>query len=232
METRAWVVCEAIIECEQVCARLERTWEREGGWVEGGIIYVPAARWSWSPRPPATQLCCAASHQQFHQHQHQHQRQGIYAYTHVVQCQHRFVCLDNRAFVESGIICKNCHTRLLSLQQASQWGLSRSFAKEGVVILDLPICNRSAPEEVWLRSVARISCPPGPSPFATCQPMRIFRIFSHRNYCIGQFAAYFSCRSLTQQFFPDSLPGRLSVCSVCLATFVVVAWLTVVVGLK
>ena len=72
---------------------------REGGWVEGGIIYVPAARWSWSPRPPATQLCCAASHQQFHQHQHQHQRQGIYAYTHVVQCQHRFVCLDIQAFL-------------------------------------------------------------------------------------------------------------------------------------
>ena len=79
---------------------------RERGWVEGGIIYVPAARWSWSPRPPATQLCCAASHQQFHQHQHQHQRQGIYAYTHVVQCQHRFVCLDIRAFVESGITCE------------------------------------------------------------------------------------------------------------------------------
>ena len=97
---------EAIIEGEHVCARLERTWERGGGWVEGGIIYVPAARWSWSPRPPATQLCCAASHQQFHQHQHQHQRQGMHAYTHVVQCQHRFVCLDIQAFLESGIIVK------------------------------------------------------------------------------------------------------------------------------
>ena len=122
--------------------------------MEGGIIYVPAARWSWSPRPPATQLCCAASHQQFHQHQHQHQRQGIYAYTHVVRCQHRFVCLDHRAFVESGIICKNCHTRLLSLQQASQRGLSTSFAKQGMVMLDRLLCNAMGRP----RSMIEISC--------------------------------------------------------------------------
>ena len=85
---------------------MERTWERGGG-----IIYVPAARWSWSPRPPATQLCCAASHQQFHQHQHQHQRQGMHAYTHVVQCQHRFVCLDIRLLwnLESLADCYLCN---------------------------------------------------------------------------------------------------------------------------
>ena len=30
----------------------------------------------------------------------------MHAYTHVVQCQHRFVCLDIQAFLESGIIGK------------------------------------------------------------------------------------------------------------------------------
>ena len=52
--------------------------------------------------------------------------------------------------------------------------------------------------------------------------------YSESPFC-DSFAAHFSCRSLTQLFFPHRLPGRLSV---CLATFVVVAWLTVVVGLK
>ena len=146
---------------------------REGGWVEGGIIYVPAARWSWSPRPPATQLCCAASHQQFHQHQHQHQRQGIYACT---------------------LMSSNVNTDLFAWMFGfcgiwNHWQTFIFATGQPMKFFQI-ICKTrggyTGPSpfgsDIQLRSVARISCPTGPSPFATGQPMRIIRIFSHRNH--------------------------------------------------